>query len=237
MKDHLVRRYIVLTMGMVCICTGIALITKGGLGTGPITAIPYSLSMVFPTLTIGEFTILYSILLVTLQIILTGPKNMDRTMKINIALEFVICFVFGYMVDAAMWLFTDLNPTEYWAQLGCVIVGIPVLAMGVYLQTVADVVMVPGDGFVYSLTLRVKRRYSKVRVASDTTMVVIAAIIGLVGIGTLGGVREGTVLCCILTGIIARRYMRYFEPLTGRLVPGRSLMIIAEGSKSGADVQ
>ncbi len=230
MENDLIRRYIVFAMGLVCITMGIAIITKGGLGTGPITAIPYSLSMVFPALSIGGFTILYSILLVTLRTILTGRENIDRTVAINIALEYVICFVFGYMVDIAMWAFSNLNPTEYWARIACVIVGIPILATGVYLQTVANVVMVPGDGFVYALALRIKRKYSLIRMGSDTTMVVIAAMIGLIGIGTLGGVREGTILCCLLTGIIARRFMKWFEPLTGRLVPGRSLTVVADGS-------
>ncbi len=229
MKDHLVRRYIVFAFGLFCITIGIAIITKGGLGTGPITAIPYSMSLVFPALSLGGFTVIYSFILVGLQTLLIGPKNMDHVMRINIILELVICFVFGYMVDLAMSIFVGLNPSEYWEQLCCVLVGIPILAMGVYLQTVADVIMVPGDGFVYALTLRIKRKYSLIRVSSDLSMVVIAATIGLIGLGTLGGVREGTLLCCILTGIIARRFMRYFEPLTGRLVPGRSLMVVADG--------
>ncbi len=225
------RRYIVFALGILFITMGIGVMTKGTLGTGPITAIPYSLSMVFPNITLGEFTIVYSILLVTLQVLLTGWGNMDRTMKFNIALELVICFVFGYMVDVAMWIFTDLNPVEYWAQIACVLVGILMLATGVYFQTVADVVMVPGDGFVYALTMRVKKKYSRVRVASDSTMVIIAAIIGLVGIGTLGGVREGTIMSCIITGVVARFFMKKLEPLTGYLIPGRSLTVVADGAK------
>lgn len=233
MSDHLARRYCIFALGVTVISIGIGIITKGSLGTSPITSIPYSLSLVFPQLTLGNFTILFSILLIALQGLLQRGR-MDRTMRINLLLEVVVAFLFGYLVDVAMWLCSGLNPTAYWEQILMVFAGIPILAFGVYLQIVANVVMVPGDGFAYALTMRLKRSYGKVRVASDTTMVIIAAIIGIVGLGTLGGVREGTVICCILTGLVARQYMRHLSGLTSLLVPGKDLDTVAEGDRENA---
>lgn len=54
MKDHIVRRYLLFLCGLSVISMGIAVITKASLGTSPITSIPYSLSMVFPSLTLGN---------------------------------------------------------------------------------------------------------------------------------------------------------------------------------------
>lgn len=192
------------------------------------------MSMVFPQLTLGEFTILFSILLIILQWILLGPKVIDRTTKINLLLEILISFIFGYLVDFAMWLFAFLNPGEYWMQVICVFAGVFILAMGVYLQVVANVVMLPGDGFVYALTMKIRRNYGKVRVTSDTTMVIIAAVIGLLGIGTLGGVREGTFISCFLTGFVARLYMSKLSWLTLILIPGEDLNNIS-GAKKDAN--
>ncbi len=234
MESGLGRRYAVFAMGLFCISMAVGFITKASLGTSPITSIPYSLALVFPQYTLGNFTIAFSLLLVTLQYILTDKSKMDRTAKINILLEVVVSFAFGYLIDLSMMLFSGFVPTDYIVQVASVLVGIVILAFGVYLQIVADVVMVPGDGFAYALTLRVKRNYGKVRVTSDTTMVIIAAVIGIVGLGTLGGVREGTVMCCILTGMVARWYMRHFSALTSKLVPGKNLDSISrEGSANG----
>ncbi len=221
MDGNLGRRYLTFVLAILCITLGIGIITKGSLGTSPITSIPYSLSLVFSP-SIGTFTILYSFLLVTLQGLMLW-KTLDRTGRVNLLLEYVVSVVFGFLVDFSMWLFQALEPSEYWAQVATVLVGILVLAMGVYLQVVASVVMVPGDGFAYALTVRTKRSYGLVRVCSDSTMVVIAAVIGLACLGDLGGVREGTVLCCILTGLISRFYMRRLGRLTSFLVPGRDL--------------
>ena len=91
MKDHLVRRYLIFLCGLMVISFGISVITKASLGTSPITSIPYSLSMIFPSLTLGNWTILYSILLVALQLVMLG-KEADR---FNIILQIGLSFTLG----------------------------------------------------------------------------------------------------------------------------------------------
>lgn len=202
---------------MLILSLGISAITKGSLGTSPITSIPYSLSMVFPSLTLGNFTILYSLLLVCLQILLKGRE----TDKVNIISQVVVSFIFGYFVDFGMWVFNSLSPEIYIERLACVIFGCIGLAFGVYIQIVADLIIIPGDGFAYALTMKVRKPYNRVRVTSDMTMVVIAAIIGYVGLGTLGGVREGTIISALLVGNIANLYIRKLGKVTDFLIPGR----------------
>ena len=216
MKDHLIRRYIIFLCGLMVISFGISIITKASLGTSPITSIPYSLSLIFTNLTLGNWTILFSILLVALQLVMLG-KDADR---INILLQIVVSFVFGYFIDFAMMCMQWFEPEMYVLKVVSVVLGCFILAIGVYLQLVANVVMVPGDGFVYALTMKLRKDYGKVRITSDMTMVIIAAVIGLIGLGTLGGVREGTIISALLVGFIARQYMKRFTRLTELLVPG-----------------
>lgn len=216
MKDHLVRRYIIFLCGLMVISFGISIITKASLGTSPITSIPYSLSLIFTDLTLGNWTILFSILLVALQLVMLG-KDADR---VNILLQIVVSFVFGYFIDFAMMCMQWFEPEMYVLKVVSVVLGCFILAIGVYLQLVANVVMVPGDGFVYALTMKLRKDYGKVRITSDMTMVIIAAVIGLIGLGTLGGVREGTIISALLVGYIARQYMKRFTRLTELLVPG-----------------
>lgn len=118
-----------------------------------------------------------------------------------------------------MFVFSGFDPQDYILKIVSVVIGCAMLSFGVYLQIIANVVMVPGDGFAYALTRRVKKEYGKVRVTSDVTMIVIAALIGLVELGTLGGVREGTVISAILVGTIARFYFKTLAPLTEFLLP------------------
>lgn len=214
--DHICRRILVFAVGLLVISLSIGFITKASLGTPPISSIPYSLSLIFPSLSLGNFTIIYSLLLVFLQLVILG-KQAD---KVSLGLQVVISFVFGYFIDFGMMLLGDFSPEIYWERIVCVLIGCFGLAFGVYLQIVADFTMVPGDGFAYALSVRIKKKpYRVVRVCSDVSMIVIAAIIGYIGMGTTGGVREGTVICALLIGTIAGVYFSKLAWLTKRLFP------------------
>ena len=221
--DHIARRMLVFAVGLLVISLSIGFITKASLGTPPISSIPYSLSLIFPSLTLGNFTILYSLLLVFLQLVILG-KQAD---KINLGLQVIISFVFGYFIDFGLMVLGDFSPDIYWERIACVLIGCCGLAFGVYLQIIADFTMVPGDGFAYALSVRIKKKpYRVVRISSDVTMIVIAAILGFIAMGNTGGVREGTVICALLVGTIAGVYFSRLRWLTAKLIPQE-----AEGQK------
>ena len=230
--DHICRRIFVFAMGRLVISLSIGFITKASLGTPPISSIPYSLSLIFPSLTLGNFTIIYSLLLVLLQLVILG-KEAD---KVSLGLQVIISFVFGYFIDFGLMILGDFSPEIYWERIACVLIGCFGLAFGVYLQIVADFTMVPGDGFAYALSVRIKRKpYRVVRVCSDVTMIVIAALIGMVAMGTPGGVREGTVICALLIGTIAGVYFSKLSWLTRKLFPEDELdQSVIGGESDGA---
>ena len=230
--DHICRRILVFAMGLLVISLSIGFITKASLGTPPISSIPYSLSLIFPSLTLGNFTIIYSLLLVLLQLVILG-KEAD---KVSLGLQVIISFVFGYFIDFGLMILGDFSPEIYWERIACVLIGCFGLAFGVYLQIVADFTMVPGDGFAYALSVRIKRKpYRVVRVCSDVTMIVIAALIGMVAMGTPGGVREGTVICALLIGTIAGVYFSKLSWLTRKLFPEDELdQSVIGGESDGA---
>ena len=63
------KRYIIFLIGLFVNSLGVSLITKANLGTSPISSIPYVLSLNFP-LTLGNFTIIFSLLLIFLQLLI-----------------------------------------------------------------------------------------------------------------------------------------------------------------------
>ena len=104
--DHICRRILVFAMGLLVISLSIGFITKASLGTPPISSIPYSLSLIFPSLTLGNFTIIYSLLLVLLQLVILG-KEAD---KVSLGLQVIISFVFGYFIDFGLMILGDFSP-------------------------------------------------------------------------------------------------------------------------------
>ena len=72
-KKELAKRYFIFILGLFVNSVGVALITKADLGTSPISSIPYTLSLSFVP-TIGQFTIIFSLFLILIQIALDGKK-------------------------------------------------------------------------------------------------------------------------------------------------------------------
>ena len=213
---ELIQRYIIFALGLAITSLGIAFSTKSCLGTSPISAIPYALSLALPKLTIGNWTIIFSVLLIIIQIFILKKK----VKKIELALQIIITFPFGYMIDLCMLMISQLEPQTYIMRLVFVLIGCVVVAFGVFLQVTGGVVMLPGDAFVRSIAMKTGKEFGKIRSISDITMTIIAFAICLLALGELTGVREGTVIAALLVGNIVRVYNKKLSGLRKLLLKG-----------------
>ena len=205
------KRYVVFFIGLFINALGISFITKADLGTSPISSIPYTLSLYFP-LTLGQFTIAFSVLLILLQIaILRG-----RFEKIQL-LQIPVSVIFGYFIDFTMELLFFVAPGNYPAKIVSLLIGCLILGFGVYTEVLANVVMLPGEGFVKAFCTAFHKEFGKIKVCFDATMSISAAVISLILFHHLEGVREGTIISALLIGTIASFYGRKLHFLEGML--------------------
>ena len=185
-------------MGLFVNSLGVSLITKANLGTSPISSIPYVLSLNFP-FTLGNFTIFFSIFLIVLQLII-----LRKNFKLEHILQIPVSIIFGYFIDLTMILFSWVNPEAYIMKIVYLLIGCLILGVGVYMEVLADVVMLPGESFVRAIVLTWKTNFGTTKICFDVSMSVIAAVLSFIFAGRLAGVREGTVIAALLVGFIAR---------------------------------
>lgn len=216
-KTEGLRRYIIFFLGLVFVALGISFTTKAMLGTSPISSIPYSLSLVLPQLSLGNWTILFNALLILIQWILLKKD----AKKLELLLQLVFTFIFGYVIDLTMFCISTLNPVHYIAKVLVMCLGCVILAFGVYLEVLGDVVMLPGDAFARVIAKITKKEFGTIRMISDTTMVIIAAIICLVELHALVGVREGTIFAALTIGNIVKFYTRRLDKFARKILPPR----------------
>ena len=202
-------QYFFCAAGLILISFGVALTTKAGLGTSPISSIPYTLSLILPGLSMGTWLILFSIALVLIEIILLKGKIPARSWISQLLISFPV----GWLIDAAMWLLTPFNPEVYLVKVLTVILGCVIIALGAYLCVSASLLVLPGDGFVQVLAQVTGKSFGGVRVISDTTQILIAAVLCLIFLHALVGVREGTIIAAILVGSIVKIFARIL-PIT-----------------------
>ena len=192
------KRYLIFLVGLFVNSLGVSLITKANLGTSPISSIPYVLSLNFP-FTLGNFTIFFSIFLIVLQLII-----LRKNFKLEHILQIPVSIIFGYFIDLTMILFSWVNPEAYIMKIVYLLIGCLILGVGVYMEVLADVVMLPGESFVRAIVLTWKTNFGTTKICFDVSMSVIAAVLSFVFAGRLDGVREGTVIAALLVGFIAR---------------------------------
>lgn len=211
-KTELIKRYIFLLVGLFVNGLGVSFITKAGLGTSPITSIPYTLSLGF-TPTVGMFTLVFNIFLVILQVIL-----LRRNFQLQNLLQLPIIALFSFFIDLTMSLLGFMQPETYAMKVVSLIVGCLILGFGVFMEMVANVAMLPGEATVRAVSDVFSTDFGKTKIAFDSSMTVIAAILSFIMFRHLDGVREGTIVAAILVGFIARLFKKYISGIEKILI-------------------
>lgn len=199
------KRYLLFLAGLFVNALGVSLVTKASLGTSPISSIPYVLSLNYP-LTLGNFTIIFSIFLILLQLLI-----LRKNFKIENVLQIPVSIAFGYFIDLTMYMFFWVDPQNYVVKLISLLAGCVVLGFGVYMEVLADVVMLPGESFVRAIVQTWNNNFGTTKIIFDSSMTIMAGVLSVLFFGKLNGVREGTIMAALLVGFIARLFGKYLE--------------------------
>ena len=202
-----VYRYIMFLIGLLFNAFGVAFITKADLGTTPIAALPYTLSLIIPKLTLGNFTILISMFLIAAQVLILRNKGG----LFDVILQIPISFVFGYVIDFSMWILTKFSPEIYIMKLISLLIGSIIIAFGAYFEVVGDVTMLPADGFSRAISIVKNIEFGTIKLITDSSQAIIALILGLIFLHELAGVREGTIIGAILIGNMVKYIGRIWK--------------------------
>lgn len=206
------KRYTIFIIGLLVNSIGVSLITKAELGTSPISSIPYVLSLNYP-LTLGTFTVIFSLLLIALKLLI-----LKRDFKLEHVLQIPVSFLFGVFIDLSMMMLSFVHSEFYFIKDVYLLIGCIILGIGVYMEMLADVVMLPGESFVRAVVYRWKTEFGLTKVVFDVSMTVMAGILSFLFSGKLLGVREGTIVAAILVGFIARLIAKKLSFLSELLI-------------------
>ena len=208
-KKELAKRYMLFFIGLCFLSLGISLATKSTLGTSPASVVPYCLSLIFTKFSLGNWIIIFNVIVILTQWIILGK----RAKKQELLLEFVLTCCFGYVTDFFVWCLGWFEPQIYIVKLLALVASCFIIAFGIFLHTIADVIMLPFDAFARAIVMVRGGEFGKVRVIADVTITILSAAMCLIALHSLGGVREGTVISAFLTGNIVRLYSRKFTKL------------------------
>lgn len=207
-----VKSYILFLAGLFTAALGVAFSTKAGLGTSPVATVPYSVSLVNGSLSFGWWLNIWNLVMIGLQILILRKKCRPA----DLIIQTVITFIYGYLTDFWCMVTDGLKADTYFLQLLFMFISCFILAFGLFLQFKGGVSMLPGEGLNRAISMVTGKRYETIKVFFDLLYIGIAAVICMVFIGELKGVREGSIIAGVLVGNIIRLYRRLFDGITDK---------------------
>ncbi len=200
-----VRRLLLLCAGLCIMAFGIAFSIKAALGTSPISSVPY-VAAVISRLSVGTTTILINSIFILLQILILR-KRYDWFQL----LQFPAVILFGLMIDLAEYIISPIVFSGYMEQWMLCAVGILLLAFGVSLEVMANLILTPGEGLVITFCKVLPIKFGNMKVIFDTSLALLSVLLSLIFLGHLDGVREGTIISALLVGQIAKQVGKWMK--------------------------
>ena len=199
-------RLLCLVLGLFALAQGIAFTVLADLGTDAITSPALVAHLVlgkaeggmgYEFCTVGNMLICVHVSLVLLQIVLLRSKY--RPIQL---LQVVMGLLLGNMLDLAISYTLLLPAPSYIGALGYTILGCFLCAFGIFTFVKANLVPLSAEGLCLAISHTFGWRFSRVKVAVDCSMLAIAVLASLLMLGSLAGVREGSIICAVSIGFI-----------------------------------
>ncbi len=208
----MIWQYILFLTGLFIASMGVAFSTKAGLGTSPVASLPYSVSLVSSLLSFGGWLNVLSVIQIAVQVILLRRK----CKPLEIVIQTILAFVYGYLTNLSCWLIRDIPVNGYPEQLLYMAVGCIVLAFGIWMQLKGGVAMLPGEAMNRAVSEVTGKRYENIKILFDIIYIALSAVICLVFLGELKGVREGSIIAAVAVGLLIKLYNLIFDKLKSR---------------------
>ena len=208
----MIRRICLFVLGLFIMAFGVAFSIKSTFGTTPISSISYALTLC-TGINIGITTFIFNAALILIQLIILRSRFRPKRL-----LQFINCFVFSYFTDLTLSIVYSLNiPDSLTVNIMLVFLSIFLIALGIFIYMPADIAPLPGEGCVEAVAIVSGWRFSSVKIAFDTVMVMISLVMCyFFYTNPFGSVYIGTVISAFLVGFILRQIAKLYNHITGK---------------------
>ena len=211
-------QHILLLTSMFFMTLGVALCVRSNLGSGVISSIPMAFTLageagLAPGWTIGGYTNIMNVILVTAQILVLRR----RFEKVQL-FQLVVGFIFGAFLDINMWITSVLTYESLINQICAQFIGATVLGIAVAAEIRCGSVTMPGEGIQVAVARVTGKPFPTVKIMIDTTLVIIAVICGFCFFGSWPWtvVGPGTLFAMFYVGYVVKLvnpHMHWFDRL------------------------
>ncbi len=215
-KTEILKRYVLLVIGLFFSALGVAVTKRGDLGVSPISSAANVIAERFSFFTLGNWLIVWNCVLIVGQIILLRKKfNPVQLLQIPLS------FLFGWFTDFGVWCASFIPVDIYPVRLLMVMAGTVILGFGITLCVIANVVMNSGEAFVKAVSDTIHKNFGNVKIAFDISCVIMAVVLSLIFFDfKIVGTREGTIIAALCTGLVVKFFSKLLHGPATKLLTG-----------------
>ena len=194
------------SFGMLVLAFGVAFSINANLGISPVSSFPISVHMA-SGMGAGFSNSLFFVVCVLLQLaILRKDFHWIQFTQI------LFTFLFGFFIDAAIWIVGDFTLPTYFGQLVMLGLSIACISIGLAIYLEARLVPLPAEGVVLAFMQKYPNlTFQRIKVVLDCTLVAFSIATTLFFMGGIYGVREGTIITALLVGRLTPIVRRVVE--------------------------
>ena len=212
------KRILVYVLGLYLTAMGVVFSARSALGVSPVSSLGNVIYQIGRSagapavVNLGNCTTAVFCVYLLAELLI-----LRRDFKAEMLLQIVVSLLFGQLVNLAGAMLSSLPvPGSYPLQLLYLLVSIPLVAAGILLYLCPNLFPMPGEGLCLAVTKKTGLSVGTAKTIFDCTVVLLSVAASLLYFKTLVGVREGTVICALLTGNVIKVYKMIFERITGK---------------------
>lgn len=202
------RRWIVYVIGIYILTLGVSLMVRAGIGISPQSSLTRTMTLVYPPLTQGTYNFILEMIMLFLTYLVL-PK--DFSLKSFASL--IPAFVAAACLDFNLYLTSIIQIDIYYVRVALLVFADMALAFGLFLMIRANLILMPVDMFVDTVFKRTGWKWGNIKTVFDCSLLAIAAGIGLLFLGKVTFIREGTIINAILVGQFIKLYFFLFKKI------------------------
>lgn len=196
------KRLLIYFSGIIFVSAGIVLCKKCNLGISPVSSIPFVAEGIIP-LSFGTLTMLFHLINIILQSLLS------RTINLKILLQIPIAVIFGQIINLFQLLFS-FTADSWYIQLLTLILSVIFTALGMVCMIHMQLVQNPPDGLVHLISQKSQINLGKIKIIYDVSCVLISLIISFLCFHEFRGFGIATIVSALAVGKLVSFFTPYF---------------------------
>ncbi|PRR83729.1 YczE/YyaS/YitT family protein [Clostridium vincentii] len=209
-NQQYIYRSLMLILGIVISAFGMTLLIKSDLGQSTISGISNNIGIIANMKTGTILAVINYICFIGQIIIL---KHDFKPIQI---LQLIVTTLFAYIVNLFLYetlFISNLELNNYGLKFLVLVIGIVLMAYGVSLMMVANLIFMPFEGFCNVIALKLHRQFGTIRRYVDICFLIISFSIIIIFKIPNTTVREGTVIYTLVFGPLTNIFMKSINGL------------------------